>query len=291
MRRGICLLAVMLLLLSVHWGGRAEPEDAAASRQIILYTYYRQMGWGDRVQIGCVDADGCLWLTTGHDSTLKWPYKTEEQLEYLQSSSEMELIGQLKGKELFDLKSLIFSTEDQGHASYPAANDAGTECSYAVLYDRENNAQCILLGMSGDDCFENFDPDAQALYRYLRQIFPQVTCYGGNIGPVGFQPVPIRVFCGLEGLDLDSLVISGFFVDCEAGPCKLNISEEDRLYLLRLIQYGKVTGKANATMVTGGTTCYDVSDPSGGFLASLELYQGLLVRSDGMYFIIAEPTG
>lgn len=285
MKRFICLIAMILLLAGFCHTGLAEAPAAAVPGQIILYTCYRQVGWGDRVQIGCVDADGCLWLLTGYDSTLQWPYETEAQLEYLQAAHGMEPVGQLNPEEVFDLKSLVISTEDQGHASQPAANDAGTESSYAVQYDPEEQAHVILLGMSGDDCFENFDPNAQALYQTLRRLFPQVTCYGGNMGPEGFQPVPIRTFCGMEQLDLDSLTVSAVYMDCEAGPRELIVSEEEHQYLFNLIRHGKVTGKANATLTTGGTTCYDFSDPSGRFLASLELYQGLLVRSDGMYTI------
>ncbi len=291
MKKIICLIATMLLAAGTCPAGGAEPANAPGPGQVILYTAYRQAGWGDRVQIGCVDDDGCLWLATGYDSELKWPYQTEEQLEYLRISGGMELIGRLSREKLFDLKSLVLSTEDQGHASHPAANDAGTERSYAVQYDRERRAHCILLGMSGDDCFENTDPDAQALYLYLRRTFPQVTCYGGSMGPQGFQPVSIRSFCGMEGLDPDGLTVSAVYMDCEAGPQKLSVSETDRQELLDLIRYGKVTGKANATVTTGGTVCYDLSDPSGRVLASLELYQGLLVRSDGMYVISADPAG
>lgn len=292
MKRLICLLAALLLLAGMHAANPAAAAAASAPGQIILYTCYRQMGWGDRVQIGCVDTDGCLWLLTGSDSTLKWPYEVSEQLDYLQAAGEMEPVGKLDSGELFDLKSLVFSTEDQGHDSHPAANDAGTERSYAVQYDRDNRPRGILLGMSGDDCFENFDPDAQALYQRLRQLFPQVTSYGGNMGPAGFQPVSVKAFCGLDELDLNSLTVAAAYMDCEAGPQKLNVSEEDRLRLLDFIQNGKVTGKANATQTTGGSTSYSLFDPSGRFLASLELYQGLLVRPDGMYTIAADalPT-
>ena len=34
----------------------------------ILYTYYRQLGWGDSVQIGYVDSNGDLWALKGNDS-------------------------------------------------------------------------------------------------------------------------------------------------------------------------------------------------------------------------------
>lgn len=290
MKKAISWFLLILLLAGMHTAAWAAAPKAPAPRQTILYTYYRQAGWGDRVQIGCVDADGGMWLLTGYDSALKWPHETKEQLDYLRTAGHMESVGQLGSEELFELKSLIISTADQGHASHPAANDAGTEYSYAVQYDRDGQACCVLLGMSGDDCFENFDPNAQALYLYLRQSFPQVTCYGGSMGPIGFQPVSIRTFCGMEGLDLSGIVVSSSYIDCEAGPRQLTVSEEDRQYLLNLIRYGKVTGKANSTATTGGTVCYGLSDQAGNFLASLELYKGLLVRSDGMYAITADPA-
>ena len=283
MKRIMTLVITVLLLTGLLAAGGAEPADASLPRRILLYTCYRQLGWGDSVQIGCVTDDGRLWLAVGNDSELKWPYPAEEQLEYLQTSDALEQIGQLNSEELFDLKGLILSTEDQGQASQPAANDAGTERSYAVQYDPEDSARCILLGMSGDDRFENTDPNAQALYLFLRRSFPQVVSYGGTMGPAGFQPVSVRAFCGMEAVNLDDLTVSAVSMDCEAGPLPLSISETDRQELLRRIREGTVTGKANATVVTGGTVCYNLLDPSGQFLASLEFYEGLLVRSDGMY--------
>ena len=49
----------------------------------ILYTYYRQLGWGDSVQIGYVDSNGDLWALKGNDSELEWPGGRENQLRYL----------------------------------------------------------------------------------------------------------------------------------------------------------------------------------------------------------------
>ncbi len=291
MKKIVFCMILMLLFTGILAPVQAGAEVASVPGQVILYTYYRQLGWGDQVQIGCVDAKGGLWLLTGHDGTLKWPYETAEQLEYIQSGTDMERIGTLDSDALFDLKSLVLSTDDQGHDSVSVAMDAGTERSYAVQYDNEEQAHCILLGMSGDDCFENTDPDAQALYLYLRTMFPQVTCYGGDMGPRGFEPVSIRTFCNLEGLDPDHLEITACYVDCETGPLPITLTEEDRLALLDLIRNGVVIGKSNATMVTGGTTSYDLSDPDGNYLTSLEFYDGLLVRSDGMYAISSGDSG
>ena len=49
--------------------------------------------------------------------------------------------------DLFDLKSLVYAVEKSDAPSYPAACDAGTERTYAVQYDRDGNAEAILLGM------------------------------------------------------------------------------------------------------------------------------------------------
>ena len=45
--------------------------------------------------------------------------------------------------------------------------------------------------------FENMDPDAQALYLALREMFPGVTHYGAEpgMGPAGFQAVHIWQEC------------------------------------------------------------------------------------------------
>lgn len=283
MKKWLCLALLLALFCSEL--PPASPQANPARPPIILYTYYRQLGWGDRVQVGCVDEEGGLWLLIGNDETLKWPYRTEEQLSYLRQNGQLQQIGQLTHDELFDLKSLVFSAPDQGRQSQPAACDAGTEFSYAVQYDREENPAWVLLGMSGDDTFENTDPNAQALYRYLRERFPQVTCYGGGMGPAGFRPVAVGVFCGWGGADLRGAEITAVYMDCEAGPRQLNLTEEERQSVLALALNGTVTGKANAAATTGGTVWYGFSDGEGRQLAAMELYRGLLVRPDGMYEI------
>ncbi|MEE3396709.1 MAG: hypothetical protein VZR04_05180, partial [Succiniclasticum sp.] len=82
MKKIVFCMILMLLFTGILAPVQAGAEVASVPGQVILYTYYRQLGWGDQVQIGCVDAKGGLWLLTGHDGTLKWPYETAEQLEY-----------------------------------------------------------------------------------------------------------------------------------------------------------------------------------------------------------------
>ena len=278
----ICLWLMLLMLLGTVFPGAAETDQ---NRRVILYTYYRQVGWGDRVQIGYVDAQGGAWLLTGSDGTLQWPYTQEDQLAYLKASGDFVRVDMLSSDERFDLNSLILSAEDQGSQSHPVACDAGTEKSFAVSYDENGEAQCILLGMSGDDCFENTDPNAQALYLRLRQLFPQVTSYGGIMGPAGFHPVPVQTFCGLDGTDVLNCSVSAHLLDCEAGPIEIAMTQDDLDTLFDLVLNGQVTGKANAVFTTCGSVAYDFLDGDGNFLGSVELYEGLLVGPDGMYTI------
>ncbi len=181
-------LAIMLLLISAFLQGSAFADKDTPYP--ILYTNYRQMGWGDRVEIGYVDSSGCLWEVHGNDSDLQWPDGAEAQLAYL-TDQEFEKTGCLSSDALSDLQSLISSVEESDASPHAAACDAGTEATYAVRCDREGNAAAILLGMSGDDCFENPDPNAQELYLAMRKLFPTVTSYFGDplIGPAGFSPV------------------------------------------------------------------------------------------------------
>ena len=174
--RFICFLLSLCFMLGVSAPAQANADGAGISR-IILYTSYRQVGWGDSIQVGCVDERGGVWLLTGNDSDLHWPVSPSEQLSYLSSCGILARQGRLNDADLYDIMSLVSACPDMGSASWPAANDAGTESSYAVRYDGSGNPMPVLLGMSGDDCFENADANAQALYLSLRSLFPQVTSY------------------------------------------------------------------------------------------------------------------
>ena len=186
------------------------------------------------------------------------------------------------------MKSLVSACPDMGSGSWPAANDAGTESSYAVRYDGSGNPMPVLLGMSGDDCFENADANAQALYLGLRSLFPQVTSYAysyGGMGPQGFMPVPVMSFCGFWGVSLESAAISASSVGSGAGSYPVQLTDDEQAHIRSLVLSGQVTGKANASPVTGNSMVYNFLDDAGNTLASLELYNGLLVRPDGMYFV------
>lgn len=289
MRKSIVLF-ILVLITGILLAGAGTAEARSDDPQIILYTYYRQMGWGDRVQIGFMDEDGGLWTLSGYDSALNWPYKPEEQLQYL-SSEQMKFTEEKKldHDDTFSIKSLIYEVEDQGSKSIPAANDAGTEKSYAVLYSSEGEPEFILLGMSGDDFFENSDPDAQALYLILRRLFPIVTSYAyGPIGPHGFISTPIAEFLGLDTDSLVNAEIKGFYNDCEVGNIPLELTEKDKENLLYLIRNGRVTGKADNIISTGGYDVFSFYDPEGNFIESISFYEGNLATNDGDWFFSLE---
>lgn len=279
MRKGFLWLAVMLLTM-----GAVAPALAAERPAIILYTAYRQMGWGDAVQIGAVDENGGLWAAAGDDSELAWPYGWEKQLAYLQTSSNLDEAGQLTRDELFALSSLIASVQATEKERVGWMCDAGTESSWAVRYDREGHAEAIVLGMTGDDLLENTDPNAQALYRKLRLLFPFVRSYEGEMTEAwGFQPVPVAAFCHLDGIDWDGVTVSTVITDCEAGPKEAEVTAEEAKQIIDLMKNAVVTGKANALCVTGGAAVFYFSGRDGNSLGSIELYDGLLARPDGMY--------
>ena len=90
----------------------------------------------------------------------------------------------------------------------------------------------------------------------------------------------------LYGCDREALrdaVITCMMTDCEEGPREAAISSEEQETVRRLAINGKMAEKANDMCVTGGTTVYIFSAPDGTYLMSLEFFQGLLVRNDGMY--------
>jgi len=276
------ILLIAVIVLMVGFLGAAQAERPS----IILYTAYRQVGWGDAVQIGAIDIDGGLWTVRGYDSELKWPYGWENQIAYLQTSDFLTEAGKLTNDDLFALKSLVCSVSAPEGKPSGWMCDAGTESSYALRYDREGNAEAILLGMTGDDFLENTDPNAQALYLKLRLLFPFVRCYAGEISESwGFQPVPLAAFCGLEGIDWDSVTVSAVYEDCEAGPRELEVTESEAKRVIGLMKNGVVTGKENALCVTGGTKALFFTNRDGKAVGSITLYNGLLVRNDGMYSV------
>lgn len=278
------VLLIMIIMILTGFAGSAAKDSVP---RIILYTCYRQMGWGDRVQIGWLDDQGVVRIVIGHDSDLKWPYKPEEQLTWLAQTENTSAEDKINHDHLFAITSLIYSVEDQGSKSIPAANDAGTEKSYAVQYNRDGEPVFILLGMSGDDFFENTDPNAQALYLILRRLFPGVTTYAYDtlgMGPEGFKPVPLKDFTGLDAAAVTKAEIQAFEIDCEEGPIPLELSAEEENEIKKLVQDAVVTGKADCIESSGGMTAYDFYDSKGARIGFIELEDGLLLTNDGRYY-------
>ena len=273
----IILACILVLAFLISVSAYADKPPVRP----ILYTYYRQIGWGDRVEIGYVDSNGDLWSLKGYDSELDWPGGREKQLRYLEEK-EFEKIGKLDSSDLFDLNSLVGSVREDDGPALPGANDAGTESTYAIKYDRNGNAIPILLGMSGDDVYENPDHNAQSLYLAARRLFPYVTCYGDSIGPVGFIPVSLTEFCQIG--DVSRAAVKAYYMDCEAGPIERKLSAEEQAAVINEVMNSNVTGKVSAIDTTGGYTDYYFfyGDEELGFIS---IYEGMLYHSDGMYSI------
>ncbi len=272
------------MLILVFLSFPAAQAHAKGSPEPILYTYYRQMGWGDRIEVGFLDSNGDCWVLSGSDSELKWPYKAEEQIQYLKDH-KFDQAGTLSHDDLFSIKSLISAVTPSDELSHPVADDAGTERTYAVRYGKDGSAAPIQLGMSGDSVFENTDYNAQGLYLAARNLFPGVTAYGGDMGPAGFMPVRISEFCSLG--DLKGASVKAIFNDCESGPQNINLSQKEQKNILELAANGFVTGKVNAIGTTGGFRTYSFYRGSDR-IGSIDICGGLLYRSDGMYSIAAE---
>ena len=271
-----CLAAVLLLSCAM--------AETAPAPQVILYTCYEYAGpVGLTFQAGCVDDEGRLWTV---DRVLENPgdLAPKARLEQMLAAGELTPAGEMSWSELFELKSLMYTLEDQGTEAEAVCEGAGAESSWAFIPDG-GEAQEILLGVSGDSRFENTDPDAQALYLFLRTRFPAVTSYAytPEYGPAGFQPVALTAFLGWEKIDFTKAEIRCQDNDCEAGPIPVELTEEDRGNILAFLANARVTGKANGTEVTGGTTTYAFFDETGEYICSFELYEGLLVLDDGMY--------
>ena len=285
MRNIFCLFVIFLITAGLILSG-AEAASADAAPRIILYTCYGLIGEGDEIQIGSIDERGVIRTYSGSYSGSHWPYEAKERLKYLSDAENFSTAGELNHDERFAIQSLIYSVENRGDRSVSQAEDAGTEESYAIRYSADGEAEVILLGKSGESCFENTDPNAQALYLILRQQFPEITNYYNEpfMGPKGFEPIPLAEF---TGLDIDAVIsaeIRGTYIDCEEGPIPLEMTADEKADLLSLIRSGKVTGKADCLESTGDIYAYDFHDPDGKALGTLMFENGLLVTNDGRYY-------
>ena len=275
----ICLAIALL-------AGPAYANKTERTPRIIMYTCYTNLfPDGLELQAGCVDEDGGLWTLELRDADLDGYATVGEYLAAMLEAGKMTPAGKLDA-DMFELNGLVLSVEDRGKETEAVCEGAGAESSWAVAWDVDENATEILLGVSGDSKFENTDPNAQALYLLLRETFPGVTSYAwSDMGPRGFQPVPVAEFCGWQDIDFDKVTFECYLDDCLVGPIPADLADAERAEIMEIITAGKVVGKANASMVTGGTTSYAFYDEAGDYLDSLTLFNGLLAWNDGMYYL------
>ena len=109
-----------------------------------------------------------------------------------------------------------------------------------------------------------------------------VTRATADVSGISFTPVPVYEFLGLDPELIISAAVKASYMDCEAGPREI---EDPGKGVILAVLDGKVTGKANSTMVTGGTYVFGFYGEDGKYLGGIEIYQGLLVTDDGMYYI------
>ena len=86
-------------------------------------------------------------------------------------------------------------------------------------------------------------------------------------------------------MDREDIIMECRLTDCEEGLIDCPVTAEDTEKVLEILRNASVTGKANATFVTGGTYLFSFFDGEGKDLGSFEVYGDLVVGSDGMYFI------
>lgn len=283
MKKILTAIIAAVLLTALAAAAYAETPD------IILVTVYEQEGWGDRISVGFVDRSGGLWTLEGSASALGWPRAPEEQIAYLLRTEQKVQVGKLSTDDAFDLKGLIECAELQKAEPRGWACDAGTQRSYAVR-DRDDEPEIMMLGITGDDMWENTDVNAQALFAHLCRLFPDVPCYAYDYMKTtgeswGFTPVKLRDFLQLDWLDRDDITMECRLTDCEEGLIDCPVTAEDTEKVLDILRNASVTGKANATFVTGGTYLFIFSDGEGNSLGTFEVYGDLAVASDGMYYI------
>ena len=274
----LCLLA-LLPTFGFAWETAIDP----------LLLTVRISVWDEfPFSIGVVDANGGLWQYDGvFESQGDWWHT----LQGLAAQGKLTRVGDLSHSELFELESLVYTVNtDNIITGNNFIDDGDTTERYAFrtnINDDEMDTEIILLGTEGSDMRENTCPAAQALYKRLATLFPDIQSvdYGPGTVPAGFQPVPIAEYCRISGIDAENIVVRCYDSDCEIGLIDVELSEKEQQDYLNLIRNGFVTGMANATMVTGGTYVIVFENADGAYLGSIELYHGLLCMNDGMYEI------
>lgn len=278
MKRSISIIMVLTMVIVCALSACAENTTP---RSIILMTEYQQMGSGEEFQLGALDSEGNLW-TYRSETRGDIPFDKEGLLAWAETTDQLVEGKQISDDDLMDIVSLDKTVPAQEISCTSYACDAGEQTSYAIRKDRKGGMEIVVLGISGDDTYENTNPGAQSLYKTLRDLFPGVKAFekDANAAPAGFQETDILTFCGYKDIDLTMLNLRAYANDCETG-----LSEIDPAITAEEIAGMRVTGKKNSMCTTGNTIIYKFTDENGDTRACFEFYGDLLVRNDGMYSI------
>jgi hypothetical protein len=285
-----------------------EPTpDPATLADVILYSVLRPNPGDGTVHISCIDADGIFWTT--HKADIEYPFMKEDILELLRERRGMtegehmigttEYIGKVMDKEFFRSLSVMASVAPR-QEGYPRKTgiDVLELSVYALRDDPEGNPDPVLLGISGSAVFENTDPNAQALYRFMwtrllaHESYFSLVPYGyaaEGVAPHGFETVSAREFFHLEGVDAQAAVVTAGMNDCEEGFLPYEPTEEEQASARKVLERGMVTGMDNPWIDSGGFVSYVFKDAEGKVLGSMEIEDGLAVGKDGMYRISVLP--
>ena len=276
----------------------AGQKAAAEYAPVFLYCVQDKRETDGKIGVYCIDEAGMIWRTGEAD--LKPDYSEEDLIQLLQERRGMTRRTETLESPGYGMHSKEWIKEQaQRAASIPAAEGTPEETGvntdetavYALKNNKDGSTESVLLGMSGRRLFENTDPDAQALYQFMwMQLFREVETFKPSYGfaaegiaPYGFRTVSVREFFGLEKADAATVVITAVENDCEEGPKEVPVTEKDREWALAMLERGIITRKVNDLSVTGGTASYLFHSAEGEYLGSIELYEGLAVKHDGMY--------
>lgn len=278
----LSLLAFMLPAAALN-GTACAAEEAAKP---LLVTWYRQQGWGSKMQAGYLDDRGDLWFGALADAS-GLSFKTPEAVvAYFCENGLFERAGEVDSMRMAELESMITPLDEDAVEQVGCANDAGTEYSYA-FQNSEDGTETILLGTSGDRGMANGNENAQALYFELRALFPDVTSYAGwtGMGPEPFEARPLMEFCGFKSLDAERVSATVCSSDCEAGSAERRLTREETAEWIERLTNMVVVGKQSALRVTGGVDRYAFFDAEGNALGQCAFFDGMLYRPEGMYRI------
>lgn len=291
-------VALILIVTAVLCFSAAAMAD---SQRVILYSVLKEKTEDGNIHTSlcCIDAEGELWSLESADAE-----ENEDILQLLRERRGMKSEGTITGSK-YDGKYVdreriremaVMADTAEAAAGVPEETgaDIGEYAVYAVKYDPDGNPEPVLLGISGDAVFENTDPGAQALYRFMTcfQCF-RLPCGFAEEGltPHGFTMVTAREFFHLENVNAETAVLTAAMTDCEEGYIDAQLTEEDRRKVFAILERGVIIGKENPWLVTGGTMVYFFRDENGEYLGTIETYDedGLAVAADGMYRLALLP--